>query len=85
MMATYKITISNPIVRNGKMLLSISIPDVYQDACFFYPLHDIDNKNLMVHVMWKLSGDPSYSVKAEGEVEENCDLGKVKIKNWRFA
>jgi hypothetical protein len=78
------IHISAPIVRSGKMFLSLHVAEVSKEANFFYPLNDVDNKLLMLHIMWKFSGDPNYAMKALAQVVDSSNMQNVKLKNWEF-
>jgi len=82
----HTIIISNPVVRNGCMFLSLFIHDWNKDLCFYYPLNLIDNKKLLFHVMWKLSGDSGLKIHATADLIISAREGSdLCLKNWSFA
>lgn len=82
----HEILISNPRVDDAKMLVSLNIKDWDEFFCFYYPVSSIDNYHLMVHVIWKLSGDDKYVVKAKAKMNiDERDISLLNIRNWDFA
>jgi len=82
----HEIIISHPRVDNGKMLISLSIKDWDEYLCFYYPVNSIDHYVLMVHVIWKLSGDDQYIIKARAQLDiHQKDPEKLNLRNWNFA
>lgn len=76
---------SNPIVRNETMFLTVMIKDWNEELCFFYPLNMIDNNKLLFHVMWKMSGDNQYEIKALVDANINAsDAEQLNLQNWGF-
>jgi hypothetical protein len=73
-------------VDNRRMQVMLNIRDWDEYCCFYYPLEDIDCRAVMIHVMWKLSGDASYIIRASAEMDiQNRDFEKLHLRNWRFA
>ena len=82
----YQVTISNPRVVDREMLVAVSIADWSKDVCFYYPVEDIDNKSLFMHVIWKLSGDDKYMICATVEADiDQAEYSRLKLRNWDFA
>lgn len=80
------VLISKPRVDNCKMLVMLNIRDWDQSHGFYYPLENIDCKAVMIHVMWKLSGDESQVITTSAEMDilsKNCE--HLNLRNWRFA
>lgn len=68
------------------MFLSLFIHDWNKDLCFYYPLNSIDNKKLLFHVMWKLSGDSDMKIAAEADMNVHAIEDKdLCLKNWSFT
>lgn len=81
----HTIIVSSPIVRDRKMFLTLFCEEWNKDLCFYYPLYNVDNKNLMVHILWKLSGDNNYVIKTTAEFDlKEKDYTKLIIKKWNF-
>ena len=82
----HEVLISNPRVDSGKMLITLNIKDWDQYFCFYYPVNSIDHYPLMVHVIWKLSGDDQYIIKAKAQLDIlEKDPEKLNLRNWNFA
>lgn len=79
------VILTDPKVGNGRMLLVTSIPSWNKDLSFFTDLDSIDNANVRLHIMWKMSGDSGYVIqlKVQGKWTANSysDLG---LHAWRF-
>lgn len=81
----HEIIISHPRVDNGKMLVSLNIKDWDEYFCFYYPVNSIDHYGLMVHVIWKLSGDDQYIIRARARLDiDEKDPEKLNLRNWNF-
>jgi hypothetical protein len=81
----HEILISNPRVDKGKMLIVLNIKDWDEHFCFYYPVSSIDHYHLMVHVIWKLSGDDQYIIRARAHMDiDQRDPEKLNIRNWNF-
>jgi hypothetical protein len=81
----YEVLISNPRVDNGKMLVALNIKEWDEYFCFYYPLDNIDHYQLMVHIIWKLSGDDQYIIKAKAQMDiHQKDPINLNIRNWNF-
>ena len=80
------ILISNPRVDDGKMLVMLSIADWSKDQCFYYPLECIDCRAVMIHVMWKLSGDVQYIIRTSAKMDiSNKNFDNLNLHDWKFA
>jgi hypothetical protein len=78
--------LSNPLVRNGAMYISVFIEDWSRDLCFFFPLNSIDNKKLLFHLMWKFSGDPGLEIKAEVMADIMATSpNELRLSDWNFC
>ena len=84
-LARLLVIISHPRVENSEMLLTLNIKDWDEYYSFFYPLKDIDNYQLMVHIMFKLSADPNRELLATAEmnINEKNPL-KLNLSKWKF-
>ena len=67
------------------MLVVLSIKDWHEHYCFYYPALAIDNQRLQCHIIWKLSSDPQYIIKARAQLDiHEKDPEKLNIRRWDF-
>lgn len=85
LLTRHDIIISKPIVRNGKMFVTILCKDWDKDLGFLYNIDLIDNKKLYCHIVWKLSIYENYCIYASALLNLNeKDATKLFLTDWRF-
>ena len=84
-MTRHAVDVSYPRVTDGHMLVTVSIKDWNERLSFYYPVEKIDNKEVMVHCMWKFGGDVAWLIHLSAEADIDAkDPKKLNLREWRF-